>query len=162
MNQLELQLEFEEWKPIEGYEGRYEVSNYGRVKSLKDNKILNKQHHTSGYIQYSFGAKKHYAHRLVATAFLPNPNKLPQVNHKDEDKTNNHVDNLEWCTIKYNCNYGTHNKRMGTKHKVKVRCIETNTIYDSIKEASEQTNISYDAISRCITQTAGGYHWEYA
>ena len=152
----------EEWKPIKGYEGLYEVSNYGNVKSLKDNKLLRKQYHSSGYIQFSFGGKKHYAHRLVAMAFLPNPNKLPVINHKDEDKTNNFVENLEWCTIKYNCNYGNRNKLMGTKHKCRIKCVETNTIYDSITEASKQTNINYSAIQKCLQQTAGGYHWEYA
>ena len=109
----------EQWRPVKGYEGLYEVSSLGRVKSLNYNrtgveKIL-KPGMTSGYLQvglYKDGEVKHfYVHRLVAEAFLPNPEGLTEVNHKDENKENNVVGNIEWASRLYNNNYGTRNKR---------------------------------------------------
>ena len=108
------------WKPIKGYEGLYEVSNLGRVKSLVNNKgqyrekIL-KHNIRNGYPSVTLCKNKKLKsfaiHRLVAEAFLPNPDNLPCVNHKDENRLNNFVDNLEWCTYSYNVNYGTGLKR---------------------------------------------------
>ena len=116
------------WKPIEGYEGLYEVSNTGRVRSfdryvkysngqihLHKGKVLSPIKDTDGYLQVVLHCngkcKTIKVHRLVAQAFIPNPDNLPQINHKDEDKLNNCVENLEWCTAKYNINYGTRNIR---------------------------------------------------
>ena len=121
------------WKPIEGYEGLYEVSNLGRIRSLDrldvykgkykryfKGKMLNPTFYRGGYLQVQLSkngkVKVCKLHRLVAQTFLPNPDNLPVVNHKDEDKTNNCVDNLEWCTQQYNINYGTRNER----HKQKM------------------------------------------
>ena len=112
----------EEWRPIEGYEGLYEVSNTGRVRSvdrfyyrLHKGKVLSPTKDRYGYLTVTLNcngkSKTIKIHRLVAQAFLPNPDNLPQVNHKDEDKTNNNVDNLEWCTAKYNVNFGTRQER---------------------------------------------------
>lgn len=117
------------WKPVKGFEGYYEVSNLGRVRSIDrvvvDNvrncerllkgKILIQRDNSNGYKGVMF-CKEHklynkYVHRLVAEAFIPNQDDLPQVNHKDEDKSNNRVDNLEWCTSFYNNEYGTRKKR---------------------------------------------------
>ena len=118
----------EEWRPIEGYEGLYEISSYGRVRSLDKyvksksesyrlhkGKVLSPEKNTRGYLSvvlsYNGKHKTITVHRLVAQAFLPNPDNLPEINHKDEDKTNNNVTNLEWCDHKYNVNYGTRNIR---------------------------------------------------
>lgn len=110
----------EEWRPVVGYEGLYEVSNTGRVRSvdryvktcygsyrLHKGKVLSPGIRPDGYLVVSLQYRMFRVHRIVAEAFLPNPDNLPQVNHKDEDKSNNRVDNLEWCTAKYNNNYGT-------------------------------------------------------
>lgn len=107
------------WKPVVGYEGLYEVSNLGRVRSLNYNGTgtkgtLSEATNKCGYkylVLCNNGKRKHHlVHRLVAGAFLINPNNLPQVNHKDEHKDNNCIDNLEWCDNKYNNNYGTKNQ----------------------------------------------------
>lgn len=107
--------------------------------------------------------KKMLIHRLVANSFIPNPNKLPNINHKDENKSNNMIDNLEWCDAKYNCNYGTRNQRL--YHS--VICVELGKIFNSIKEASKELEIQQAHISGCCNKrrhynTAGGYHWKYA
>lgn len=110
----------EEWKSITGYEGLYEVSSYGRVRSLDKydsinrflrGRILKLCDNGCGYLSvvlYSNSKRKLcLVHRMVAQAFIPNPYNLPQVNHRDENPSNNNVDNLEWCDGKYNVNYGT-------------------------------------------------------
>ena len=112
----------EEWKNVIGYEGLYEVSNMGNVRNVRRNKLLKLTKTYYGYIQvnlYKNGIRTGLrVHRLVAQAFLPNPDNLPEVNHLDEDKTNNRVDNLEWCDRKYNNNYGDRLKKsINTKIK---------------------------------------------
>ena len=114
------------WRPVVGYEGLYEVSSLGRVRSLDryvksksyrlhKGKILSPAKDTTGYLKVVLScngkSKTIKVHRLVAIAFLYNPDNLPEVNHLDEDKTNNRVDNLEFCNRKYNCNYGSRNIR---------------------------------------------------
>ena len=114
------------WKDKKDYEEHYQVSNCGRIKSIKfgKEKILKLIKDKDGYLQVTLcknGIQKNYkVHRLVAEAFLPNPDNLPQVNHKDENKLNNNVDNLEWCTNEYNINYGTGIERRSKKRSKPV------------------------------------------
>jgi hypothetical protein len=108
-------------------------------------------------------ARTEYVHRLVARHFLDNPNHLPQVNHKDEDRQNNDVSNLEWVSAASNNNYGLHNERIAKAKSKPVRCIELNRVFESAKAAEEELNIfatSINAVCRGKRQTAGGYHWE--
>lgn len=176
------------WKDIKGYEGLYQISNLGRIKSLprlkRNFNVNTKQLDTitipekirkpqlTKYGYYRIGLTKNHkqtyysVHRLVAEAFIPNPGNLSQINHKDENKANNEVDNREWCDAKYNANYGTRNKRTGEKQMKQVMCIETKTIYSSLTEASRQTGLSIGNISSICNnrkwfKTAGGYHWKY-
>ena len=197
----------EVWKDIEGYEGLYQISSMGRVKSLPKTSLIQTKYSyyyratkemilkadkdKYGYEGISIssgGIKKRFTmHRLVAKAFISNPNNYTQINHKDENKLNNCVDNLEWCTVKYNNNYGAHNikisqklkgKKISDAHKQKI--IESRVCtpvfqldkrsgtiikeYASMKEAEMQTGIFRSAISACCIgkcKSAGGYKWKY-
>lgn len=166
----------EVWKPVKGYEGIYEVSNIGRVRTLRTNKIITPKF-TKGYCYvrlYKDGkGKQKYIHRIVAEAFIPNPENLPQVNHKDENPKNNSVDNLEWCTAKYNANYGTCKERSLKKRIGKIKRCKTVqkdafgnvvAVYDSIKDASEKTGFFHQNIQACCAgkgKTCHGFRFEY-
>lgn len=170
------------WKDIVGYESFYQVSNYGRVKALKywsgvhhryydREKIMILRENERGYLKVQLRkngkSKTYYVHRLVAEAFIPNPNNLPEVNHKNEfEKGNNKVDNLEWCSTIYNANYGTRVERIIQKISKPVICVETGTEYKNGKIASKETGINYKNINACCRgvrhrPTAGGYHWKF-
>lgn len=113
------------WRPVAGHEDLYEVSNQGRVRSINYRRtgkihLLKPRIANGGYlsIHRNDSSKRLFIHRLVAEAFIENPDNLPQVNHKNEDKTDNRVENLEWCTASYNINYGTRNQRVAEKVKI--------------------------------------------
>ena len=164
------------WKDIKGYDGKYQISNYGRVKSLlRYKKILKPILQTKGYFYVSLCKpnKNFTIHRLVAEEFIPNPENLPCVNHKDENKHNNHVDNLEWCTYEYNNNYGTCRERIRKSllnHPNKSKKVYQYTLdgkfvkeWESTKECGrngfDQSNIS--SCCRGERKTHRGYRWSY-
>ena len=158
----------ERWRDIEDFEGRYRISDHGRVFSLLSKKLLNIYTNSHGYqcvYLYLDGHYKNFKiHRLVATAFIPNPLNLPQVNHKNEDKTYNYYTNLEWCSAAYNNNYGTRTLRAAITNARPVVCIETNIIYWGAREAARQVGI-HNHISECCNgqrKSCGGYHWRWA
>ena len=159
------------WKPISGYEGLYEVSNLGRVKGLKRNRIL-KPHNTNRYYQVCLCKNgiqtDKLIHRLVAEAFIPNPDNLPEVNHKDENKLNNAVSNLEWLSQADNLAYGTRIERIRSARSKAVQAFNAEGVlvskYASINEAAEKTGLAPINISRCcrgIYKRSGGYVWRY-
>lgn len=161
------------WKDIKGYEGLYQVSNLGRVKSLnyrrtKKEKILKTKESKDGYLRVTLSNNKdnkiYFIHRLVAQTFLCNPYNHKEVNHKDENKRNNYVDNLEWCTRKYNINYGK--RTLKTQKRIIQYDRKGNFIkeWNSISECDNKLNIAHQSICACCKgkrKTAGGYVWRY-
>lgn len=153
---------------IDGYEDYY-IDECGNVYSRKSHKYINQQKRKDGYYYVGLckdGKRKNFAvHRLVASCFIKNPLNLPVVNHKDENRENNDIGNLEWCTEKYNTNYGSAREKHAQKIRKPVVCIETGEVFLSQKEAGEIKGICYRHICDCCkgkNQTCGGYHWRYA
>jgi hypothetical protein len=186
-------MEQEIWKEIPGYNGLYQVSNLGRVLSLDrtvtsrrgwskfvKGRILKQSIHHYGYPVVSLlkgnHSKQYAVHVLVGRAFIPNPEVLPCINHKDENKSNNNVDNLEWCTLQYNNDYGTRVKRLtesqrnDPKKSKPVRQLtksgEPIKDFPSIAEASRSLGVCETAIAavckgRKSHFTAGGFKWQF-
>lgn len=168
----------EQWKDIEGYEGLYQISSYGRVKSLgndktRKEKILTPHPNEIGYqrvgLRKNGKQKWERIHRLVAKAFIPNPNNYPQINHKDECKTNNAVENLEWCTSQYNNTYNGRHLKVGRKvaktreKRVYLYSLNKELIseFSSLSNASKATKINKAYISLGCATTNKGYIWSY-
>lgn len=164
----------EHWKIIKNY-NNYAISDYGNVKNVKTGRILKTTIFDNKYkfaTLYKDGKnKKIKVARLVAQTFIPNPNNLPCINHKDENKLNDNVENLEWCTYSYNINYGTANQRRSKTQGKKVCKIDKNTniilnIYDSTSDAANDNDCYPGNISSCCLhkygfKSCGGYKWEY-
>ena len=181
--------DIEIWKDIEGYEGYYQVSNMGRVKSVErtvpngygpngsmrtiKEKILKQGKTTHGYcfvvLCVNHAKKNFFTHRLVAKAFLTNPHNYTEINHKSENKEENFVENLEWCDRKYNCNYGSRNRR---SHKNRRRPIIQSDFdgleimgWFSCADCEQETGYDRSLISKCCqgkVHTAYGFKWHYA
>lgn len=164
----------EEWKSIEGYT-RYEVSNMGKVRNIHTKQLKAIRQTKTGYcitdLKENGQKKTAYVHRLVAQAFIENAFSYPCINHKDENKANNCVDNLEWCSVEYNNKYGKHNQKIReTKTRLygcKVAQVDRETgevikIYKSKKEGAEAIGVKPPAIDWALskpTHTSGGYRW---
>jgi hypothetical protein len=156
-------------RDIAGFEGLYAVTSCGKVWSYKSKKFLSQRLDRYGYLLVNLsknGVQKTYlVHRLVAEAYIPNPLGLPQVNHRSENKTENHINNLEWISAKDNVNYGTRNERAARANSKPVHCIELDETFPSLKSAGEELKIHPQCISECLRgkqKTAGKLHWEYA
>ena len=167
------------WKEIPDTDGKYLISTDGEVMAISrrvkfgnvyrwtKTKLLIPRDNGKGYLELEFLGKHHYIHRLVAEAFIPNPYNFPCINHKDENKENNSVENLEWCDYSYNTNYGTRTKRAKEKRfsdRFVVINLDTGDVYQTPKDASRATGIHNDSISRVCkgkSKTAGGYRWRY-
>jgi hypothetical protein len=182
-------MQKETWKDIKGYEGYYAVSNFGRVKSLRSNKIMNATINSRGYPQVNLkvngNRKCMRVHTLVAETFIPNPENKPQIDHIDTDPTNNHVSNLKWVTMKENMNNSitlertrkrldimhktinignksnTENRGIKSKLHKKVKCIETGKIYYGTREAAEALGAFYQGANCRISEVCRGISPSY-
>lgn len=147
----------------------YQIDENGNVFNEKGLK-LKQETMRNGYLRVSLSNetethKRHLVHRLVADTFIPNPNRLPQVNHINEDRTDNRVENLEWCTPLENLTHSRVIDKASVAKEHPIRCITTNTVYGSVKEASEKNGLHHSNIVACCNgrrHTCGGLEWEYA
>ena len=181
-----IKANFELWKDIEGFEGLYQVSTLGRVRSLdkyidaknrnvdkvlKRGKILKPFYNQDGYLRvslYKNGKRTDFfVHRLVAETFIPNPLNLPVINHKDEVKDNNYPYNLEWCTVKYNNNYGNRIKKVSEKRSKKVYQYDLKgnliNVWASTKDCARNGFSSSHVVECCLgkRKTHKGFIWSY-
>lgn len=163
------------WKDVKNYEGLYQVSNFGKIKSLprrgtqtNTEKILKVNYTYNGYERVSLNKnnknKRYLVHRLVAETFIPNPNNYPQVNHKDKNKINNNVSNLEWCTPSYNINYGKRNNNLNKEvwqYDLQGKFIKKwkSTMEIQRTLGFKNQNISFACLGE--KHTSHGYIWKY-
>ena len=157
-----------EVRDVVGYEGLFKVSRTGVIYNARTGFEVMQNPQNGGYLMVNIRGKGKprliTVHRIVAMAFLDNPENFPCINHKDENRQNNNADNLEWCTHKYNANYGTCQIKHGMRTGKAVMCIETGKIYYSIGDASRKTGINENGISRCANgmyENSGGLHWKF-
>lgn len=164
-------MENDVWKTIEQYPD-YEVSSNGRVRNKNTNRVLKIRKGVGGYdrvrLYKNKKGKNELVHRLVAHAFIPNPEGYPIINHKDENPLNNDLSNLEWCTYAYNNSYGDAAKKKGKANSKKVCQIGIDgtliRIFNSLREASDVLHLQEPHISKCcnhLRKTTGGYAWSF-
>jgi hypothetical protein len=172
----------EQWKNVVGYEGLYLISSHGRVFSVRSNRTIKTAETRGGYYNVELNlngkSEKKFVHRLVAEAFIENPHNFPIVNHKDENPSNNHVENLEWCTYKYNVNYGDciEKRVRNTRRRRGADAPNSKNVYQfdlngnlvaeyvSCAEAAQKTGFSHKSISKGCTgrlKVYKGYVWSY-
>ena len=160
------------WRDVKGYEGVYQVSSFGRVKRVKTNRVLKGCKDNRGYLRVNLSkdsvTSTNTLHRLVAEAFITNQENKPDVNHIDEDKTNNSINNLEWSTRKENCNYGTRNERIGKLQSIPIIATNIKTgefqEFNSTKECARKLEIQAPNITHVLKgrlKQTGGYTFKY-
>lgn len=152
-------------RDIKGFEGLYAATEEGQIWSYKSQKFLKPADNGCGYLMVGLrkNGERHpkKIHRLIAETFLPNPEELSDVNHKDQNKYNNSVDNLEWCSRSYNIKYSSQAGK--PKLFTKIRCVETGEIYPDQEAAGAAVNRTSQGINNCLQgkqRTCAGYHWE--
>ena len=161
--------EVETFVKIEGFE-KYEVSNLGKVRNIKSGRMLKPHLNHNGYLKHHLyrhdKQKELFLHRILAIAFIDNPGKKPQVNHIDENKLNNDLSNLEWCTGRENLVHGTRTKRVAEKLSKKVIQLDLNdnilNVFKSMRQAERETGIDATSISACCNgkrKSAGRFKW---
>lgn len=154
----------EKWKDVDGYDGLYKVSTLGRVKGK--HRIKSQQDNGKGYLMVRLNkngeSRWHLVHRLVAKAFIENPQNKPTVNHIDGNRKNNKFNNLEWATYSENNLHSYRSNGRKSALAVPIYCIETGKIYKSSYDASKDTGIPQSSINRCangIFKSTNGTHW---
>lgn len=162
-----IKIENQEVRQINGFPN-YFVSSDGKVFNIRG-KELKPSIGRNGYARVSINNKneKHVRksiHRLVAETYIPNPNNYPQVNHKNMDRTDNRVENLEWCTCIYNLNYSNVIEKASIAKQRRIICISTSEKFDSIKSACEKYNLHHANLVACCNgrrKKCGGMEWAY-